>query len=297
VDSNAQPEQSTQTSTPVVQQNYKIGDVIAIGDYVLVVLGWENVQPNDFSQPNEGKKFMAVDLLLVNKSQSAVLTSAVSQVSIKDNTNQKYDVDIMASMATGVGSVDGELAAGEKLRGKVGFQIPTNAQGLQLVFDASSFNTGKVFVDLGAEPYKIEPPIEIAGETAQQTFPIGDTIAIGTTNITVNEVLYPTGDQFNQPKAGFKFLVVDLTIENLSTTSITVSTLLQMSVKDSSSQKYDADFMAALTSGGGSLDAEIAPGEKLRGQVGFQVPINAIGLVFVFDADFLSSGKVFIVLQ
>lgn len=103
-----------------------------------------------------------------------------------------------------------EAAAGEKLRGKVGFQIPENAQGLQFVFDASVFGTGKVFVDLGAEPVKVEPPAELAGETAQQTYNVGDIIAMGTTNITVNEVLYPTGDQFNQPNAGFKYLVVDL---------------------------------------------------------------------------------------
>ena len=108
--------------------------------------------------------------------------------------------------------------------------------------------------------------------------------------------MYPAGDQFNQPNAGFKFLVVDITIENLSATAISVSTLLQMSVKDSSSQKYDVDLMASVASGGTTPDGELAPGEKLRGQVGFQVPANATGLVFVFDADVWGSGKVFIAL-
>ena len=297
VDSGSQPqEQPTQVPAPVVQQNYKVGDVVAIGDNVLVVLGWENVPASDFSAPDAGKKFVAVELLIVNKSQSAMSISTLLQMSMKDDTSQKYDADFMASMAIGGSSVDGELAAGEKLRGKVGFQIPENAQGLQFVFDASVFGTGKVFVDLGAEPVKVEPPAELAGETAQQTYNVGDIIAMGTTNITVNEVLYPTGDQFNQPNAGFKFLVVDLTIENLSATAISVSTLLQMSVKDSSSQKYDVDLMASVASGGSSPDGEIAPGEKLRGQVGFQVPVDAIGLVFVFDADVWGSGKVFVAL-
>lgn len=297
VDSGSQQqEQPTQAPTPVAQQNYKVGDVVAIGDNVLVVLGWENVTATDFSAPEAGKKFVAVELLIVNKSQSAMSISTLLQMSMKDNTGQKYDVDFMASTAVGGGSIDGELAAGEKLRGKVGFQIPETAQGLQFVFDASVFGTGKVFVDLGAEPVKVEPPAELAGETAQQTYNVGDLIAMGTTNVTVNEVLYPAGDDFNKPNAGFKFLVVDLTIENLSATAISVSSLLQMSVKDSSSQKYDVDLMASVASGGSSPEGEIAPGEKLRGQVGFQVPENATGLVFVFDANVWGSGKVFIAL-
>lgn len=294
VDSGSQQEQPTQAA-PVVQQNFKVGDVVSIGDNVLVVLGWENVPASDFSVPEAGKKFVAVELLIVNKSQSAMSVSTLLQMSMKDDTGQKYDVDFMASTTIG-GSVDGELATGEKVRGKVGFQIAENAQGLQFVFDDSVFGTGKIFVDLGAEPVKVEPPAELAGETAQQTYNVGDVIAMGTTNITVNEVLYPAGDQFNQPNANFKFLVVDITIENLSATAISVSTLLQMSVKDSSSQKYDVDLMASVASGGTTPDGELAPGEKLRGQVGFQVPVSATGLVFVFDADVWGSGKVFVAL-
>ena len=297
VDSGSQPqEQPTQAPAPVTQQNYKVGDVVSIGDHVLVVLGWENIQPGDFSKPDAGKKFVAVELLIVNNSQSAMSVSTLLQMSMKDDTGQKYDVDFMASTASGGASVDGELAPGEKVRGKVSFQVAENATGLQFVFDASVFGSGKVFVDLGAEPVTVEPPASIAGETSQQTYNVGDVIAMGTTNITVNEVLYPAGDQFNKPNAGFKFLVVDITIENTSATAISVSTLLQMSVKDSSGQKFDVDLMASVASGGSSPDGEIAPGEKLRGQVGFQVPENATGLVFVFDADVWGSGKVFVAL-
>ena len=297
VDSGSQPqEQPTQAPAPVTQQNYKVGDVVAIGDHVLVVLGWENVPPSDFSKPDEGKKFVAVELIIVNNSQSAMNISTLLQMNMKDDTGQKYDTDFMASTATNSASVDGELAPGEKVRGKVGFQIAENATGLQFVFDASVFGSGKVFVDLGAEPITVEPPASIAGETQQQTYNIGDVIAIGTTNITVNDVQYPTGDEYNKPNSGFKFLIVDLTIENTSATAINVSTLLQMSVKDASGQKFDVDFSASMASGGSSPDGEIAPGEKLRGQVGFQVPESATGLVFVFDADVWGSGKVFIAL-
>lgn len=294
--SGSEPTATTKPVAPAAPQSYKVGDVVAIGDHVLVVLGWENVPASDFSKPDAGKKFVAVELLIANKSQSAMSVSTMLQMNMKDDTGQKYNVDFMASTATNGGSIDGELAPGEKVRGKIGFQIPENAQGLQFVFDASVFGSGKVFVELGSEPIKVEPPAELAGETAQKTYNVGDVIAMGTTTLKVNEVLSPAGDQFNKPKAGNKFIVVDITIENKGTTAISVSTLLQMSIKDAGSQKYSIDLMASMASGGTSPDGEIAPGEKLRGQVGFQVPENATGLVFVFDADVWGTGKVFVTL-
>jgi hypothetical protein len=291
VDTGSQ-EQPTQVPAPIIQQNFKVGDVVAIGDNVLVILGWENVPASDFYKPDAGKKFVAVEMLIVNKSKSAMTISTLLQMSMKDDTSQKYDVDFMASTAIDSGSVDGELAPGERVRGKVGFQVAENAKGLQFVFDASVFGTGKVFVDLGAEPVTVEPPANIAGETTQQIFNVGDVIAMGTTTLIVNEILYPVGDQYNKPKAGNKYLVVDFTIENKSETAISFSSLLQTWLKDSKSQKYAVDLMASVASGGSSPDGEIAPSEKLRGQVGFQVPENATGLVFVFDADVWGTGKV-----
>jgi hypothetical protein len=64
VDSGSQPEQPTQAPAPVVQQDFKVGDVVSIGDNVLVVLGWENVPASDFSAPEAGKKFVAVELVV-----------------------------------------------------------------------------------------------------------------------------------------------------------------------------------------------------------------------------------------
>jgi len=40
-------------------------------------------------------------------------------------------------------------------------------------------------------------------------------------------------------------------------------------------------FRASVASGGSGPDGEIAPGEKVRGQVDFQTPNDAKGLVFV----------------
>lgn len=292
-----QPTQVPPTNTPAGPQAYKVGDIVNIGDNVLVVLGWQEVKGDQFAKPEAGKKFVAIDALIVNKSKSAASISTLMQMSLKDSTGQKYNLDLMATTATKGGSLDGEIAPGERVRGKVGFQIPENVQGLQFVFDASLFGTGKVIVDLGASPMAVEPPAELAGETKQPTFKIGDIANIGAFALTVNGVTTPAGDQFSKPNAGNKFVVVDVTLENKGTKSENVSSMLQMSLKDSAGTQYKVDLMAVVASKGTSPDGELAVGEKLRGQVGFQVPENATGLVFVFDASIFGSGKILVTLQ
>ena len=289
-------EPPTEEPTEAAPTNYQVGDIISMGDVVMVVLGWDNPPGDDFTKPDEGNIFVAVDLILVNQSDSPISVSSLLQMELKDDTHQRYDVDFTASMAIDESSPDGEISPGERIRGKVGFQVPEDATGLVFVFDADVWGTGKVFVELGPEPVSVEPPADLPGEQAQTMFAIGDVIEIGDLTLTVNEVTNPPGDSFNKPDEGNIFVVVDMTIKNQGSEAASVSSMLQMSLKDDTGQVYDLDLMASAASGGTTPDGEIAPGETIRGQVGFQVPEDATGLVFVFDADVWGFGKVFVAL-
>lgn len=289
----AAPEATSASAGP---QSYKIGDVIAIKDLNLVVLGWERLKGGQFSKPEDGKQFVAVDLILVNKGNSAASISSLAQMALKDAEDQKYQVDFLANTAAGASPPEGELAPGEKIRGKVGFQVPKSASGLTFVFDADIFGSGKLFVSLGDEPVALDPPAALAGETAQQTYKVGDVVQIGDLVLTVNEVTAPKGDKFNKPKDGQRFVVVDLTIQNKSDKEAALSSLLQMALKDAGGQKYTVDLGAMMAAGGSMPDGKLAAGEKLRGKVAFQVPVDAKDLVFVFDANVFGAGKVFVAL-
>ena len=130
-------------------------------------------------------------------------------MTLKDETAQSYDVDLMAEVALDSSGVDGELSPGEKVRGKVGFQVPVDFQDLEFVFDESFWGTGKVFVNLGSEPVSVEPPAEMAGENEQQIFQIGDTVTIGDSLLIVLGWEELSGDDFTQPDEGNKFIGVD----------------------------------------------------------------------------------------
>ncbi len=288
--------EEVQPPTDVPLQVYDVGDVIRVADEIIVVLGWEEVPAGEYVFPEEGNKFVSVELIIVNEGTKPVTISPVWQMNLKDSAAQKYPVNWKVPGVQESASVQGELAPGEKIRGKVGFEVPLNAQDLQFTFDANAFAKGKIIVNLGSQPVMVAAPASIAGESQQQTFQPGTPIALGDTYLTVNSVSYPDGGQFNPPDEGFRYLVVDLTLENKSSESISIASVWQMFVKDLSSRKYDIDLKALLASGGSLPDGELIPGEKLRGQAAFQVPVNASGFIFVFDAEVWGTGKVFVAL-
>ena len=286
----SQPQKPAATQTG---GKYKIGDIVKAGDLTVVVLGWEKVQGDQFTKPEKGKEFIAVDLLLLNQGTKAKNISSLLQMYLKDNTGQKYEPDLEAQTVVG-SAPEGEISPGERIRGKIGFQVPKEVGALTFVYDVDVFGTGKIFVDLGKEPKVVPPPPSLAGEKQTQVYNVGDSVKVGDLVLTVNNVTYPKGDEFNKPKEGYRFVVVDLTIENQGSTSVQISSLLQMSLKDATGQIYDVDLSAVEASGGTTPDGEVAPKEKVRGQVGFQAPKDAKDLVFVFDADVFGHGKVFV---
>lgn len=285
------------TDTPQAVTSFEVGDVVSINDYAMVVLGWSKSEGNDIFKPDAGKGFVAVDVLFVNQGSGSESLSSLLQMTLKDSTGQNYQPDLIAQSALKVSSPDGELTSGERLRGTVGFQVPQEANDLQFVFDASIWGTGKIFVDLGQSPISYDPPSELDGEATLDMHSIGETITIGDFALTVNGVTFPEGDGFNKPDDGKRFVIVDVTFDNVSGDATNLSSLLQMTLRDSTGQKYDVDLMANVASGGSSPDGELVAGEKLRGQVGYQVPIDATGLVFVFDANVFGVGKVFVALE
>jgi hypothetical protein len=136
------------TETPKLQ-TYKIGDVIQVGDLTLVVNGISFPEPKEFFEPEEGKKFVAVDVTFENKGDKSASLFAMMQMSLKDDAGRDYSQDMSADISADSSAPNGEIVPGEKKRGLIGYQVPDDAKGFQFVFDASLFKTGKIFVDLG----------------------------------------------------------------------------------------------------------------------------------------------------
>jgi hypothetical protein len=276
----------------------KIGEVIQSGDLILYVVGWDNIPAAEYTKPNPGKKFMAVEMVLVNSGESS-LQVGHTEFYLKDSTGQLYEKDYSAEMAGGFQTIQMELAPGERVWGKVGFQVSENAGNLQFVFEMGSWmevNVGKIFVDLDPQPVQAQLPRELPGERKPQLHSASQPVQLDDVVITINGVGYPEAGKYTSPLPGNKFMVIDVTVENKGSSNVPLYTGLLL-IKDSRDWLCLEDGMAIMAAGGTRLQGELTAGEKLRGQVGFQVPENSTGLILVFDNDTFKPGKVFIVLE
>lgn len=110
--------------------------------------------------------------------------------------------------------------------------------------------------------------------TVGQPVPVSDTWTV-----TVNSVKLSSGSEFDAPKSGNTFLVVNVTLKNTSSSTQNVSSLDMFSLKDSTGQTYDQDIAAA------AINGNVAAGELLRGNLTFEVPKSVHTFTFQFASD------------
>jgi hypothetical protein len=121
---------------------------------------------------------------------------------------------------------------------------------------------------------------------------IGETAQVGEFAVTVHGFRAYAGDQSAKPRAGNSYLAVDLTVENVGSQPRTVSGVLMCRVADSNSYAYPMCLAAPGLRG--SIDGELAPGRKVRGEVAFEVPLTSRGFEFMFTPSPLRPGQAII---
>jgi hypothetical protein len=138
--------------------------------------------------------------------------------------------------------------------------------------------------------------VTVAPTEQPRLYKVRDAAVIGGWRVTVNGVTTPESDMV-KPQPGQRFIVIDVTVENTSSETKPLSSLGQMQLKDASGQQYNIDVGAVTASGGTLPDAQLAAGEKVKGQVGFAVPVEASGLQFIFLADLIGGEKITVGLE
>lgn len=124
--------------------------------------------------------------------------------------------------------------------------------------------------------------------TGSQHFKVGNQVKVGDTYVvTVNSVKTNGGTDIDQPKSGDTYLVIDLTVKNVSSQEQDLSTLLQFTLKDATGQKYDETVTSFTTPPDGKIEA----GDQSRGQMAFEVPKSQHSFTLAFEADITSSGE------
>jgi len=125
-------------------------------------------------------------------------------------------------------------------------------------------------------------------EDADETFTVGDTVAMGDIEFTVNSARYDDGDDFMQPDEGEKWLVIDCTIVNNADESEAISSMMMFSLYDEEHRSRDLEMGADLD---GQLDGELGAGRTMRGEIAYSVPADHSTFEFIFEPNLFGFGQ------
>ena len=281
------PDPLTQSVT-----EFGLGDLIRLGDLVAVVLAWREPELPVHIRPNPDSKYVAVDLALVNAGERDV--SRLFYIQLKDSATRVSDPDRRWGEFARGAELPGEgvISPGERIRSEVVFQVADDAEGLLLSFTLRTLGAQEALIALGPRPRAIEPPALIPGETPPTVFATGEAVQTGDLELRLHGARSLTEGLPVRPRSGLRFVVLDLSVRNLSEASIQIDSNKQMTLKDSLGYIHAID-PATWSAIGSPVDGFFQAGEEKQGLILFEIPHDAVGLTFIFEPLF-GFGKVVI---
>jgi len=147
---------------------------------------------------------------------------------------------------------------------------------------------------LGVGVYLIQRADQTAPATTQappaapRTTALGQTFTTQAYSLQLSGLKYDsTGDDTYKPAAGDEFVIMTLTVKNMTDQDLQFLPVLQTYLKDSSGQSYSlapAPLDNPIESG------SILPGDTISGQVSYEVPIGKRDINLYFDSGWPGAG-------
>ncbi|GHO44565.1 DUF4352 domain-containing protein [Ktedonospora formicarum] len=122
-------------------------------------------------------------------------------------------------------------------------------------------------------------------------FKVGETVKVGDTwEITVNKVSTSSGADFITPPAGKKYLLVNVTVKNISNKEQVISSIANFTLKNADGEKANNSILV----GGNTTpapDGKVAAGDKAKGDLVYEIKQSDKNFTLAFEADIIASGQ------
>lgn len=121
------------------------------------------------------------------------------------------------------------------------------------------------------------------------SYGVGETAESGDVQVTFLGVTESAGSEFNEPGDGNVFLLAEFEIANNGQEDLSISSMLSF---DAYQDGYATEVsLSALMEADSQLDGNVAPGKKMKGVVGYEVPAEYKELEINMQLDVWSDDK------
>lgn len=133
-DSGFKPEKITART----ENAYKVGDIVEVSDLRISYLGCTDYKSNNqFIQPASGNKFIALEFEVENIGKSDEFISSMSFCCYADGAS-------CSSNTLLEGELSATISSTRKAKGKVSFEVPKNAEVIEVEYEPNVFLSDKV---------------------------------------------------------------------------------------------------------------------------------------------------------
>lgn len=236
------------------------------------------ISDNQFMQPKEGNQYIQLTFHVDNQSGSDKSVTSFEFKCYADgyNCDSVYFAD---------NNLSASLSSGRSADGVVCFEVPVDAQEIEIEYEYDMFADKKVkFLYQGEKDSGLV--FEKNTSVSENAFHVGDIIENKNLRITyLKASKYVSDNMFFQPAEGNKYIYIELEVENLSNSDKTISYLLFDCYADGSG-------CSGFYGLNDSLSATISSGRKAKGTVAFEVPEDAQVVEIEFEDNLWSENKI-----
>lgn len=126
-------------------------------------------------------------------------------------------------------------------------------------------------------------------ESEKTEYNKGEEAILGNGAITVTDVQISQGTQYDKPKSGKEFVIVNLTIENKGDKNLSYNPYY-FKMQNSQGQQESMTF-TTVNNDNSLQSGELIPGGKVSGTIAFEQPKGDTGLILIYSDSIWSSKE------
>lgn len=267
------------------KEAYYVGDALMDGTTKIVFMSsGEYRESNDYSAPQQGNKYIYLQFAFENTSNS------------EDASVSFYDFECYADGYAAQMYFGGEedlsatLSAGRMTTGYIYFEIPKDAQVVEVEYTINVFTEEKAkFIYEGEKTSSYEMPIDKTATAG--AYKVGETAE--SSQLVINYLAceeYVSTNEFIQPRTGCHFVVCTFEFENVGSSDEFVSSWDFDCYADG--VNCEQTFVRE-----DDLGATISAGRKTKGTVVFEVPVEAEVVEVEYLSNYWTSNRVVFTVQ
>lgn len=119
---------------------FAVGDKVSLNDVDVTFVGYEEHDGSQFNEPSDGNVFVLCEFLVENNSSSDITVSTL--ISFETYVDDfSTNLSLGAMIGTDKKQLDGSVAAGKKISGVVGYEIPRDWMELEIRYSPSFWSS------------------------------------------------------------------------------------------------------------------------------------------------------------